>query len=263
MVLVLILPDGSSFDSACFSRHPQCKELVMAMVNQGATTSGSASQSFYCSSDVFAGSHFEYLQDKGFIRSLRLMGAPDSYQVTRKLLVQVCEEMGPINSFVRPPPLGMKEGTIECLRSRTRWELILVLERNGWKRAVSTKSKASPYVLASTKEYYWNPKDSGTGRLAHDYLVALALADALLSSGLKSLAHFQSNKYYSTVLHLWESSPSKLGQVVPNQPAYLYSELQKREKKVADERNNDASASHADIDFEVEPGQFPLRLFLK
>lgn len=202
------------------------------MAEMGAINGVANQRSYHCpdASDMLAS--MKDLVDQGLARSLAVDRC--QYQLTEKgmtklQLVQSIKNHYDVFHHVRKEIREMSSSVtgLNRFRARTR------LGEEEWRDIQTTSVKdAHPYTKDSAKRYFYKP-----GLVTKPYLLALCVADEMLSLGLLQLHHFQSNGYYNTLLEVYEENVQSsnvaqlLNRVQPNQPRVYYKELQTRSEK--------------------------------
>ena len=103
------------------------------------------------------------------------------------------------------------------------FEAMLELTLRGWSYEVQQPSQNLPVCKHDSRKVWFFDKSPSL-----PYLRTLLLSPALFDLGLQQLHHLQPVAYYKTILALMKSAPSRLNEVLPNQPLPFYQVLQQR-----------------------------------
>ena len=81
------------------------------------------------------------------------------------------------------------------IADRTGWELILMLERAGWRRGMIMDEAPAPFRIADPDRVWYLKRGNKTVNVG--YLLCLNLADELGARGVLEIAHFKTDGYYA------------------------------------------------------------------
>ena len=197
----------------------------------------------------------------------QVYGTDDHFQVLPKglsglTLMQTAVRRGSVFEYTRAsvlelPPRDVKNSdAVISMQGMTRWELQMILKRNGWKDTQSKVKKVLPTTKnmlntpAMEKQYFYDCM------LGKDYLLCIVLLDRLFSHGLAEFHHFQPQNYYSVLIDSLQFNPDSLAKILPNQPMAFYKEHKTRNHdsntKRGAKRKQTSSSCGLPEGFEVE-----------